>query len=56
MGYFNLDPNDPCMQNFLNRNVFANLIKTNTYFKGAGSYIDLILIVNVSFSTQDHVK
>ena len=31
------------MKTFLNSNSFTNLIETNTCFKGAGSYIDLIL-------------
>ena len=51
MGNFNLEPNHPCMKSFLNSNSFTNLIKTNTYFKGAGSCIDLIL-TNRKYSFQ----
>ena len=50
-GDFNLEPNDPCMKNFLNSNSFSNLIKNNTCFKGVGSCIDLILS-NRNYSFQ----
>ena len=31
------------MKSYLKSNSFTNLIKTNTCFKGAGSFVDLIL-------------
>ena len=47
MGDFNLEPNDPCMESFLNSKSFTNLIET----KGAGSCADLIL-TNGEYSFQ----
>ena len=44
------------MKSYLKSNSFTNLIKTNTCFKGAGSLIDLILMENIIFSMQDHMK
>ena len=49
LGDFNLEPNDYALLEFLDSNSLTNLIKTNTCFKGKGSYIDLIL-TNRKFS------
>ena len=43
LGDFNMNPVKPEMNTFLNTENVTNLIKENTGFKGAGSYIDLIL-------------
>ena len=43
MGDFNIEQSDPSLKAFLNSNNFYNLIKSNTYFKGNGSCIDLFL-------------
>ena len=43
LGDFNMNPVKPEMNTFLNTENLTNLIKENTGFKGAGSYIDLIL-------------
>ena len=43
IGDFNLEPHDKRLGYFLNSNNLVNLVKTNTYFKGSGSCIDLIL-------------
>ena len=43
MGDFNMEPNNRMSISFLDSNNLTNLIKTNTYFKGKGSSIDLIL-------------
>ena len=43
MGDFNLEPHDKRLGYFLNSSNLANLVKTNTCFKGSGSCIDLIL-------------
>ena len=43
MGDFNIERIDPSLKTFLNSNNLYNLIKSNTCFKGKGSYIDLIL-------------
>ena len=43
MGDFNAQPLDSAMKDFIKVNGSINLIKGNTYFKGRGSYIDLIL-------------
>ena len=54
---FNLEPNDPYIKSFLNSNSFTNFIKTNTYFKGTGSCIDLILTDRkYSFQYTNHMK
>ena len=42
-GDFNLEPTNPVMMNFMDSQNFTNLIKNNTYFKGVGSCLDLIL-------------
>ena len=49
LGDFNLEPTDSALMGFLDSNSLTNLIKTNTCFKGKGSYIDLIL-TNRKFS------
>ena len=43
LGDFNLEPTDSALMGFLDSNSLTNLIKTNTCFKGKGSFIDLIL-------------
>ena len=43
MSDLNSQPTDSNMKDFMNANGFINLIKSNTYFKGKGSCIDLIL-------------
>ena len=43
MGDFNMEPSDPSLKAFLNSNNLYNLIKSNTCFKGKGSFIDLFL-------------
>ena len=43
LGDFNLKPTDPLTMTFLNEHDLINLIKNNTYFKGEGSCIVLIL-------------
>ena len=43
MGDFNLEPHDKRLGYFLNSNNLVNLVKTNTFFTGRGSCIDLIL-------------
>ena len=43
MGDFNIERSDPSLKTFLNSNNLYNLIKSNTYFKGKGSCIDLFL-------------
>ena len=40
MSDFNIEQSDPSLKAFLSSN---NLIKSNTYFKGKGSCIDLFL-------------
>ena len=42
-GDFNSEPTNPVMNNSMDSQNFTNLIKNNTYFKGVGSCIDLIL-------------
>ena len=49
LGDFNLEPTDSVLMGFLYNNNLANLIKTNTCFKGTGSCIYLIL-TNRKFS------
>ena len=49
LGDFNLESTDSALLRFLDSNSLTNLIKTNTCFKGKGSYIDLIL-TNRKFS------
>ena len=41
--WVNLESGNTILTNFLDSNNQTNLIKTNTYFKGKGSSIDLIL-------------
>ena len=43
MGDFNIERSDPSLKTFLNSSNLYNLIKSNTCFKGKGSYIDLFL-------------
>ena len=43
LGDFNMEPNYPVLTSFMQSFNLFNLIKTDTYFKGKGSYIDLIL-------------
>ena len=43
MGDFNMEPTVSALLNFLCSNDLSNLMKENTYFKGTGSCIDLIL-------------
>ena len=43
LGDFNLESTDSALLRFLDSNSLTNLIKTNTCFKGKGSFIDLIL-------------
>ena len=43
MGNFNIEQSDPSLKAFLNSNSLYNLIKSNAYFKGKGSCIDLFL-------------
>ena len=43
MGDFNIERSDPSLKAFLNSSNLYNLIKSNTYFKGKGSCIDLFL-------------
>ena len=43
LGYFNLEPTNPIMLNFLSGHNFTNLLITNTCFKGKGSRIFVIL-------------
>ena len=43
IGDFNMQPNNPMLKSFFDSNNLTNLIQTNTYFKGKGSSIDLIL-------------
>ena len=52
LGDFNLEPTDSALMGFLDSNSLINLIKTNTCFKGKGSWIDLILI-NRKFSFKN---
>ena len=42
-GDCNLEPTNPIMMNFMDSKNFINLIKNNTWFKGVGTCIDLIL-------------
>ena len=42
-GDFNLEPTNSVKINFMESQNFINPIKNNTYFKGVGSSIDLIL-------------
>ena len=42
-GDFNLEPSNPSIVSFMNNQNLFNLVKSNTCFKGKGSYIDLIL-------------
>ena len=42
-GDINLDISHPVMLSFMNKENFINLLKGNTFFKGKGSCIDLIL-------------
>ena len=42
-GDFNIERSDPFLKAFLNSSNLFNLIKSNTCFKGKGSYIDLFL-------------
>ena len=45
------------MKSFLNSNDFINSIKSHSYFKGAGSCIDLIQPIEyIRSSTQGHMK
>ena len=43
LGDFNLKPTDSALMGFLDSNILTNLIKTNTCFKGKGSWLYLIL-------------
>ena len=43
LGDFNMEANCPALTSFMQSFNLFNLIKTNTYFKGKGSCIDLIL-------------
>ena len=43
MGHFNMEPSDPFLTSFCDSNNIINLIKNNTWFKGIGSCMDLIL-------------
>ena len=43
LGDFNLEPTDSALMGFCDINSLTNLIKTNTFFKGKSSSIDLIL-------------
>ena len=43
MDDLNSQPNDSTMKDFLEANSFMNLIKSNTWFKGKSSCIDIIL-------------
>ena len=42
-GDFDLQPTNPNMMKFMDRQKFVNLIKNNTLFEGVSSCIDLIL-------------
>ena len=42
LGDFNLELTDSALMGFLDGSRLTNLIKTNTYFKGKGSCMDLI--------------
>ena len=44
IGDFNLERSTRFLKHFMNSNVFYNLSKVNTCFKGKGTCIDLILI------------
>ena len=52
MGDFNLERHDKRLGYFLNNNNLVNLVKTNTCFKGSGSFVDLIL-TNRNYSFQN---
>ena len=43
IGDFNLEHHDKRLEYFLNNSNLVKLVKTNTYFKGSGFCIDLIL-------------
>ena len=43
LGDFNMEPSDSILKTFMQSHNLFNLIKSNTYFKGRGSCIDLIL-------------
>ena len=43
LGDFNLETSNPSTASFMNNQNLFNLVKSNTCFKGKGSWIDLIL-------------
>ena len=57
MGGFNIEQSDPSLKAFLSSNKLYNLIKSNTFFKGKGSCIDLFLVTeNIHLSLVAHMR
>ena len=53
-GDFNMEPSDSTLKAFMQSHNLFNLIKSNKFFKGSGSCIDLI-ITNQNFTLKTHV-
>ena len=45
MGDFNLEPDGKRLGHFVDSTNLVNLVKSNTYVKGSGSFIELILTI-----------